>query len=321
MMLKKPEIAKIAEEQGTHRSLVKEILIFILVFFIGSLVAGIIPAIYEMYVMLTDADIMDRLEAMLISGRLSYTDMVDLVLDMNDAMYILTLLCTIIVIVTVVIYCRKIEHRSLKSMGFVRENAVKHYLTGILVGFASFTLCFLLGIVSGCIHVDGINPKLNLGIVLLYIVGFMIQSLSEEVTFRGYFMISLMKKNSALKAVLINAFAFALCHILNPGLSVIAMINLMMIGVFLSVYVLVTNDIWGAAAYHFMWNFAQGALYGVSVSGTKVLGAVLSTTVDETPAILSGGIFGTEGSIFTTIVMGGFLAIMIYINKRKIFAD
>lgn len=313
----KPEIATVAADQGKRKTLAGEIWTFIGIFLLGSFLAGIIPAIYDIYIMFTDEAAFDELGDIMLNSQHIFSDMMDFVLQMSDTMYVLTLICTVIVILTAVIYCTRIEHRSLYSMGFGKENAVKHYGIGMAVGLATFSLCFVLGIASGVLHVQGINKDCNVGIVLLYIVGFMIQGMSEEVMFRGYFMISIMKKSSLTKAVLINSLIFAICHILNPGLSILAFINLMIIGIFLSVYVVYTNDIWGASAYHFMWNFAQGTLYGVSVSGTNVSGAILHTVTDETPAVLSGGAFGMEGSIFTTLVMGAVLAFMVYLNNKK----
>jgi hypothetical protein len=103
---------------------------------------------------------------------------------------------------------------------------------------------------------------------------------------------------------------------LNPGLTVLAFINLMLIGIFFAVYVIETNDIWGAAAYHSMWNFAQGTIYGISVSGTNVGNAIFDTTISGKHVILTGGEFGMEGSMLTTIVMCLFLAGMIVVNRR-----
>lgn len=315
--LKKPEIAEVAEKLGVHRTLGKEIGIFILVFLIGSLIAGIIPAIYDFYVLFTDPELFDRIERMLLQSENNFSSMMDFVIDMSDAMYILTLFCTAIVILTVIIYCTKLEHRNLYSLGIGKKHACKHYLLGLLAGLASFSLCVLLGVLTHTIEIKGMHENLNIGIIILYFAGFVIQGFSEEITFRGYFMVSLMKKNSVRKAVLINSLAFAICHMLNPGLTIIAFLNLMIIGVFLSIYVIKTNDLWGAAAYHSMWNFAQGVLYGISVSGTTVKSAILDTETISSVSTLSGGRFGTEGSIFTTIVMLLFLIVLLLGTRTK----
>lgn len=311
--IKKPQIA-IEAEKGKRRTLGAEIGIFILVFLIGSLLAGIIPAIYDMIIMLNDEEILNRIEEAILNPDGMFGGMMDIVLDMTDGMYIVTLFCTAIVILTAIIYCKKIEKRSLYSMGITKAHAGKNYAMGLLFGLVLFSICIGLAALFGGIKLNGINDDVNLFIVILYLVGFGIQGFSEEITFRGYFMVSIMKKSSVTKAIFINSLAFAIAHMLNPGLTVIAFVNLMLIGVLMSVYVIKTNNIWGAAAFHSMWNFAQGILYGISVSGTDAKSVVLSTD-NAGNKMINGGIFGMEASILTTVVVGAALVIMVYTNS------
>lgn len=313
--MKKPQIA-IEAEKGKRRTLGAEIGIFILVFFIGSLVAGIIPAVYDMVVMLNDEDTLNKIEEAILNPNGAFSGMMDIVMDMTDGMYIITLFCTSIVILTAIFYCTKIEKRSLYSMGITREHAGTHYGIGLAFGLVLFSLCVGIAALLGGIRFEGLRENVNPFIVILYLVGFGIQGFSEEITFRGYFMVSIMKKNSVTKAVFINSLAFAIAHMLNPGLTVVAFINLMLIGVLMSVYVMKTNNIWGAAAFHSMWNFAQGILYGISVSGTDAKSAVLLT--ESTGAkIINGGLFGLEASIVTTIVVAAALGMLLYMKPNR----
>lgn len=319
LRFRRPDIAVEAEKLGKKRTLGAEIGIFILVFFIGSLIAGIIPSVYDLFKIFTDMELMEQLESILLSTSDDnmMSAMMDFVMNMSDTMYIITLFCTFIVILTAIFYCVRIEGRNLYSMGMGKKNAGKHYLTGLLIGLVLFSACVLLGVLTHTISIKGLYSQQNPGMVVLYFAGFLIQGFSEEITFRGYFMVSLMKKNSVAKAVWINSLAFAVCHMLNPGLTILAFVNLTLIGIFLSVYVIETNDIWGAAAYHSMWNFAQGVLYGISVSGTEVGNAILQTETISGSGILSGGRFGMEGSIFTTIVISVCLCLMILWNRKQ----
>lgn len=313
--MKKPQIA-IEAEKGKRRTLGAEIGIFILVFFIGSLVAGIIPAVYDMVAMLNDEDTLNKIEEAILNPNGAFSGMMDIVMDMTDGMYIITLFCTFIVILTAIFYCTKIEKRSLYSMGITREHAGTHYGIGLAFGLVLFSLCVGIAALLGGIRFEGLRENVNPFIVILYLVGFGIQGFSEEIMFRGYFMVSIMKKSSVTKAVFINSLAFAIAHMLNPGLTVVAFINLMLIGVLMSVYVMKTNNIWGAAAFHSMWNFAQGILYGISVSGTDAKSAVLLT--ESTGAkIINGGLFGLEASIVTTIVVAAALGMLLYMKPNR----
>jgi hypothetical protein len=63
------------------------------------------------------------------------------------------------------------------------------------------------------------------------------------------------------------------------------------------------DDIWGASAIHFIWNFTQGCFYGISVSGTGDTESIFRTVQVSQNSFLTGGNFGVEGSIFTTITL------------------
>jgi len=104
-------------------------------------------------------------------------------------------------------------------------------------------------------------------------------------------------------AIGVSAVAFSLAHFLNPGYNILVFINLTMFGVFASLYMIAFDDIWGACAIHSVWNFLQGSFYGISVSGTGSVESIFRTTAKSSSVILTGGKFGIEGSIFTTIVL------------------
>lgn len=129
-------------------------------------------------------------------------------------------------------------------------------------------------------------------------------------------MSSLGSRNTAL-AIFVNSAAFGIVHGLNPGLTPLAMVNLILFGLFASLYVILFDDIWGACAIHSVWNFMQGNIYGISVSGSGQSESVFSTNHQSSHGFLTGGSFGIEGSIFTTIVLLIASAIVFYAVKRK----
>ena len=61
-----------------------------------------------------------------------------------------------------------------------------------------------------------------------------------------------------------------------------------------------TRRLWLPIGIHFAWNFVQGAVFGVAVSGNEAKGLLQSTL--SGPSLLSGGDFGAEGSIFAVAV-------------------
>jgi membrane protease YdiL (CAAX protease family) len=57
---------------------------------------------------------------------------------------------------------------------------------------------------------------------------------------------------------------------------------------------MLTRNLWMAIGLHAAWNFTQGAIFGIPVSGNPAQGLVTSELAG--PAILSGGGFGLEAS-------------------------
>ena len=53
-------------------------------------------------------------------------------------------------------------------------------------------------------------------------------------------------------------------------------------------------------ALHAAWNFTQGPLLGIPVSGIEITGLLRSST--SGPVLLSGGEFGAEASILAVII-------------------
>lgn len=226
------------------------------------------------------------------------------------------LFSTVIVTAVCLIYCLAIEKRPAKSLGFVKKNAVTEILKGLLVGLSMFGTVVLFGTLCGAFRYQGISQNLSPSLLIAFFFGFLLQGMSEEVLCRGYFMISAARKNSLPAAVLINSLIFALLHLGNPGLSPLAAVNLFLFGFFASILTLRTGNIWCVSAVHAIWNFAQGNLFGLSVSGTGN-GPSLFVFEQTGNALLDGGVFGPEGGLFVTIVLAAATAIVLFAFPGK----
>jgi membrane protease YdiL (CAAX protease family) len=162
----------------------------------------------------------------------------------------------------------------------------------------------------------------GIGMLLLLLVGFLFQGMSEEVLCRSYFLVSLArKKGNIWMAVVVNAVAFGLLHISNPGLTVLSMVNLILFGIFASIYFVKRGSIWGIAAIHSIWNFAQGNIYGVLVSGMNFGTTIFTSTINEDMTIINGGTFGLEGGILTTIVLVAGCILLLMTKQKDIAVE
>ena len=268
--------------------------------FIGIYIASLLPTIlpYVLFLLLKDANV---------PGDSA----------MNTEKLIILFSCALSALV-VVLYCRFAEGRSLFSMGFVRKDAWIHYLRGMAVGFVFFSTVYLTLIATGSVTFDGLNSKASLAMLLLFFFGFVIQGAQEEILTRGYFMMSLSTRLPAIAAILISSFTFSVLHLFNSGFGLLAFVNLVLYGVFLAVYMLKTGNIWGVCAIHSVWNFSQGNLYGMPVSGMNILETSLfSSRLVDGKEWLSGGAFGPEGGVITSAVSILAIVLTLLLGKRS----
>ena len=64
-----------------------------------------------------------------------------------------------------------------------------------------------------------------------------------------------------------------------------------------------TNSLWVVGAMHSIWNFFQGPVFGVQVSGLSSFSSVFKPIFIEGKELINGGAFGFEGGLAVTVVM------------------
>jgi membrane protease YdiL (CAAX protease family) len=176
----------------------------------------------------------------------------------------------------------------------------------------------LISAVTGTLRYDGIVLGNSLGLLFAFFIGFLLQGMSEEVMLRGYFMVSVASRAPMLVAILANSLIFALLHLMNNGVTSLSMVNLTLFGVFASVYTLKSSSLWGICAIHSIWNFAQGNIFGIAVSGQRIDASVFSFSPTESGALINGGSFGLEGGLaVTAVLLTGIIATMLFKGRSK----
>ncbi len=213
--------------------------------------------------------------------------------------------------VVVLLYCRLIEGRRLDTLGFTKHHIFSQYLLGLLAGFVVFSAVVGLSFLFGGLQYNGYVGNFGLNLFLLFI-GFLLQGMSEEVLCRGFIMTSGLRHHGLWWAVGINSLLFGLMHNSNAGFTLFALLNLVLYAVMISLYALRTNNLWGACAFHSIWNFSQGNFYGLPVSGINVGDTVFTMSLKGSDFV-NGGAFGLEASIATTIVMVICIAVLLFV--------
>jgi membrane protease YdiL (CAAX protease family) len=274
-----------------------QILLFVAVFIVTNIVM-IVPMVIYLIIQMTS-----MIAVQPNSGDVNAIYGVLKQISSSSVTNLITLFLTGLATLLTIVYCRFIEKRSLKSMGFIKKGALKQYMTGLLIGFVMFSAGVGICAATGALKYEGIVLGGNIDFVLLFFIGFLIQGMEEEVMLRGYFMVSLSNKVPVIAAILINSSAFAVLHLANAGISALALVNLVLFGVFASVYTIKTNNLWGICAIHSIWNFVQGNLYGILVSGMELNATIFKFAPTEGSTLINGGSFGLEGGLAVTIVL------------------
>ncbi len=293
--------------------IVLQILIFFAVFFIANIASGAVIGIPLVVVMLKDIG-----SPMLRSGDISgiTTAISAYMKNLPEWFTVVSLFATVITTICAIIYCLKIEGRSIASMGMRKRGMYKNYGVGFIIGIAMISATAGLSVLLGGAKFTGINSGVPLIYIALFFLGYIVQGMSEEVCVRGYFMVSCTNKVSVAAAVFISSIAFASLHLANPGISPLAFVNLALFGIFAAVYILRTDDIWGACAIHSAWNFFQGNVYGISVSGSQKVSSIFGTLFVSGHELVSGGPFGIEGGVCTTVVLVAGIGIALFLPQK-----
>lgn len=218
------------------------------------------------------------------------------------------------------LYCRFIEKRSIKSMGFNWKWI--DYIVGGIVAILLLAVIVCICCVAGALSFEGFASDFDAVYLIALFAGFAIQSLAEETICRGFLLRSLSQKTSLPIAVFVSSTAFALPHLSSileedAQFAIVGVINLYLVSTVFSLLYLLRSNIYIVGGLHCMWNFVLGGVMGLSVSGgDSIENTVLRLNVNV-ENILSGGAYGLESSIITTASLGLTAIILIILLPKK----
>ncbi|MDC7696114.1 type II CAAX endopeptidase family protein [Asticcacaulis sp. DXS10W] len=204
------------------------------------------------------------------------------------------------------------ERRGIAALGFNRDG-LKRYLRGLVIGFG-FAAAAIAGIwLAGGYTVESLGAWGKPGLmtfvpIAAVFIGFMVQGATEEVAMRGYLMQVVASRHGIYWGIGVSMLVFSLLHAANIPPSkelLLGLTNIVLVGIFFSLYAIQERSLWGVCAWHSAWNFLLGAGFGVEVSGQNLDVLPLVTDLKSTGAAwwITGGKFGPEGSVITSLVL------------------
>ncbi len=240
------------------------------------------------------------------------TDPQNIIKDLGlPANIVISLFGFIGMFLTVWIFRRFIDKKSIKSLGFSFSPFRDDFFMGLILGIILISMGF--GILSASGMLSVVDTNVNIVLLIGYVALFVIASFNEEIMIRGYILNNLCDSMNQYIALTISSILFAIMHLFNPNVTILSFINIFLAGILLGIYYIYKRNLWLPIALHFSWNFFQGPVYGFEVSGVDISGII--TQELQGSDTLTGGPFGFEGSLITTFLM--ILAILFLHYKYK----
>lgn len=186
-----------------------------------------------------------------------------------------------------------------------------NWLVNLLIGLAGGAITFAIGAGVGTLF-GGLSFSINteaaassiLSTLFISFLVFAAAAAFEEALFRGYILQTFVRTDLTLFGVLLTSALFASVHNANPSASIISWVNTFIAGIWFAIAYLKTRDLWFPTGLHLAWNWTQGSIFGVEVSGlTDIVKHPGMRETDLGPAWLTGGDYGIEGGIATTIAL------------------
>lgn len=209
------------------------------------------------------------------------------------------------------------DRKSPMAMGLQPQGSIADFLSGGLVGGFIFLCALAAAFFGGWANIDMRFAGFSMTAMALGAVGTTLAAAGEEVMLRGYVLQELMSKFSTAASVIVSSLFFTALHanaFLNNDMAPVGALNIFLASVLLSLAYLATRTLWLPIGIHTGWNFVQGPLLGINVSGND-LGAGWHPVTLSGPALMTGGSFGFEGSLLG--VIGPALGILMMVMFRR----
>jgi CAAX protease family protein len=222
------------------------------------------------------------------------------------------LLLPIGMFVAYAILVRLIERRAASELDVRRGLAT--FLIGTVVGSLLLGTVYAVLWGLGMARFSGGAGFAGLAVAIVYNLA---TAMGEELLFRAVIFRITEEVAGTTAAIAVSAAIFGIMHAANPGATAFGIGALTLeFGVMLALAYVLTRNIWLAVGIHMAWNFTQGYVFGVEVSGVSQPYSILKTSVSG-PELLTGGSFGPEGSLLALGVSALASAVMVVLILRR----
>lgn len=200
----------------------------------------------------------------------------------------------------------------------VVEAGAAGLVPGVLLGAALGIVVFGCVIANiwflGYYQVHGAAVNAGMAGLLGYMAA---AAVTEELMFRGILFRVLERGTGTWLAMLISGLLFGAYHLANPDASLWGALAVVVeAGGMLTAAYIATRTLWVPIGLHFGWNYAAAAIFSTEVSGNGGNRGLLDATMHG-PALVTGGAFGPEGSLYSVLCCGLTAIVFLLVAWRR----
>ncbi|MFC8799854.1 CPBP family intramembrane glutamic endopeptidase [Promicromonospora sp. NPDC057138] len=218
-------------------------------------------------------------------------------------------------VLAVVVYAwvvRRTEHRAPVEVAL--KGAAPAISWGTLLGVALFGLVIANLAFLGSYTVHGLGtPTGALGLLGVMAAA----AVTEELMFRGVLFRIIEGWTGTWIALTVTSLLFGLVHLVNPNASLWGALAIAIeAGGMLTAAYVATRKLWVPIGLHLGWNIAGSAIFSTEVSGNNTPQGLLDATTSGN-ALITGGEFGPEGSVYSLVFCAVVAAVFIRLAYRR----
>jgi len=194
------------------------------------------------------------------------------------------------------------------------RRALPDLAIGLLMGFLIMALSVGAAAIADVYSIIGQGDSRQL--VHELVTSAIMPAFMEELLFRGILFRWLEEFAGSWVALIITSALFGAAHLMNPNATPVAAFGIAIeAGVLLGGAYMLTRSLWMPMGLHAAWNFTQGEIFDVPVSGIDEHGLVQAKL--SGPALLSGGGFGLEASLFAMVIATAVGVWMVWLAVKR----
>lgn len=227
------------------------------------------------------------------------------------------LLAMVAVVLAAIAMTRYVDRRPLAHIGFVRHGLIRDSVRGVLVGMILVLVILACLAMLGCFHL-GYGYGLGGGL-LWSTLSMLFNTVQQETLVHGYVQQMIRSKFGSAAGVVVSSIVLVGLHwTLFHTDSLLILTNLFAAGVVLGTAFLLSRSLWLPIGIHFGWNYLQGPILGLPVTGVDLWNTDIVYVSGS--FWLTGGAAGIEGGTVASGVLVTAAALLWWTWQQRVHA-